>query len=123
MAPSGWPRWEHFTNFRLRPCARARYAGGMDRRARIVTAPTWAASVGGMLEAGAIVTGFCERCGGSWRKDQAWLERLAAEKGAGFSLWGLRPPCWTPACPGRLILRASPWDTSGASGRRAKRRT
>lgn len=79
-----------------------------DRRARIVTGPAWAHSVGAMLAERAQVTAFCSRCDGTWRKDRAWLERLAAERGAGFSLWNLRPPCWTPGCPDRLFFRASP---------------
>lgn len=79
----------------------------MDRRGRIVTGPSWAHSVGAMLATGARVSAFCSRCGATWPKDRAWLERLAAERGADFTLWNLRPPCWTAGCPDRLFFRAS----------------
>jgi hypothetical protein len=79
----------------------------MDRRERIAQRPQWASTVGELLKAQARVTAFCSRCDGTWPKDEAWLRRLADERGADFSLWGLRPPCWTPGCSDRLFFRAS----------------
>jgi hypothetical protein len=72
-----------------------------------ITGPDWARTVAGLLEVDAAVTAFCSSCGGVWRKDRRWLERLAQARGPGFSLWGSRPRCWTRGCPDRLFFRAS----------------
>lgn len=76
----------------------------MGARFGMTVCPSWAETVGDLLQHEAQVQGVCERCSTVSPVD---VLELAAARGADFSLLGVKSRCRRPGCRGLVAYRAS----------------